>query len=407
MSSDFPSLGQQAEWHYEDEIPTLPAEAGEQVPEHEPGGPWSGIPTLPGVSAKPQPGFIWSLLLCVLFMWITQFPGAIVAIGVLFLIEMVGGGQSLFSDQAGLMASDSFGLALMPAMLITELLVIGASWLALRFLFGKNWTRLVALRLPSLAHLGLVLLAFPGLVLLGNGSFELFKHYLPSLSQILSYVFKGSAGEGISGMEQMARLFGRWPWVFAVLVIGLGPGIGEELWCRAFLGRGLVGRYGVILGVVLTSFFFGLIHLDPQQGAMAMLMGLVLHFVYLTTRSLLMPMLLHFLNNSLAVVASRIPIVREMDNGPAEVPIALYAAGALLLLAVGWALYKGRARLVLTQDSIEWRPPFLSVEYPPPRSSVEVARPHPGWPALAGVAVAALGFVAIFVHAAQQFTNIQ
>src|SRR5207253_10760140 len=62
---------------------------------------------------------------------------------------------------------------------------------------------------------------------------------------------------------------------------------------------------GIIPGILLTSFFFGAIHIDPHQGAMAMLLGIFLHYVYLTTRSLWMPMLLHFLVNSFSVTADK------------------------------------------------------------------------------------------------------
>ena len=31
-------------------------------------------------------------------------------------------------------------------------------------------------------------------------------------------------------------MIGYWPWYLGVLIIGIGPGIGEELFCRAFLG---------------------------------------------------------------------------------------------------------------------------------------------------------------------------
>ncbi|HMF13675.1 MAG TPA: type II CAAX endopeptidase family protein, partial [Gemmataceae bacterium] len=366
-----------------------------------PDEPLVSYPPIARPPGKPQPGFFWSLLLCVGFMVITQVPGAVIAAGIMVVMAMAD--RSRFASQAALFESDAFSLALMPAMLITELLVIGVSWLALRLLLGKSWPRLVALDRPNLSQFLLVLLAFPGLALLGDGSYELLKRFLPSMGDVLSFLFR-MPPEGVSTMEEMTRIFNKWPWGFAVLVIGLGPGIGEELWCRAFLGRGLVGRYGLIAGVALTSFFFGLIHVDPRQGTMAMLMGLVLHYVYLTTRSLLMPMLLHFLNNSLAVVASRIPVVADMDRAPDQVSYWLYAAGALLLFAVGWALYKGRARLVGTEES-SWQPPFPSVEYPPPGSGVAVVRPHPGWPALAGVLAALLAFIAVFIYAARQIPS--
>jgi hypothetical protein len=179
-----------------------------------------------------------------------------------------------------------------------------------------------------------------------------------------------------------------------VLVIGAGPGIGEELWCRGFLGRGLVGRYGWLLGVVFTSFYFGFIHIDPAQGLYAMLVGLCLHFVYLTTRSLWVPMLLHTLNNSLSVVVTRIPQLKEFDSAPGTAfPVAVFVSAAVLLVAVGWALYQSRARLVAAAGEAAWRSLYPGVEYPPPDSDTRVAHPRPSWAA----ALAAGGAFAAFV----------
>jgi membrane protease YdiL (CAAX protease family) len=364
----------------------------------------------PGTT-RAQPGFFVSLLLCVAFVLITQVPAAVIAIIVLFILFAVKSqGMNQLLDQSALANSDEFSIALMPAMWVAEALVIGVSWFAIRLVVGKEWPRKVGLRLPSVTQIVLVLLAFPGLVLLGNGSYELLKQVLPSFQDLIWPLLPGSEhqgpGGGPAGMEEMVQVFSKWPWSFAVLVIGLGPGIGEELWCRAFLGRGLVGRYGVILGVVFTSFFFGLIHLDPQQGTMAMLMGLVLHFVYLTTRSLLMPMLLHFMNNSLAVVASRFAVTQAMEQTPEQTPwwmsALVYGTSGLLLLAVGWALYRGRARLAALEGWPAWQPDFPGVEHPPRNSGTVVIRPWPGWTALILVASALVAFVATFAAFAMQ-----
>src|SRR5207244_1470775 len=129
-----------------------------------------------------------------------------------------------------------------------------------------------------------------------------------------------------------------WPLPIAILIIGFGPAIGEELWCRGFLGRGLVGNYGPVAGAFLTSFLFGLIHIEPRQAMVAMLMGLVLHYTYLMTRSLLVPMLLHLLNNSLAVTASHVHFFDFLD-APEMLAPPVYLAAGLLLLAVCWTLY--------------------------------------------------------------------
>jgi membrane protease YdiL (CAAX protease family) len=264
---------------------------------------------------------------------------------------------------------------------VTEFLVIGISLLVIRLVVGRDWPRQLALRAPSLVHTLIALAAFPGLVLAGNGSYDLLRNvfHLKSLSDL-----------GVPGMEEMVKVFNQWDLSLAVLLIGVGPGIGEELWCRGFLGRGLVGRYGPVLGVLFSSFFFGLIHVDPCQGTMAALLGIWLHFVYLTTRSLYLPMLLHFLNNSLAVSASRFSALKAVDQG-ADIPLAVYAAAGFLLLAVGWALYISRVRLV-DEHNHPFQPLYPGVAYPPPGSSVRLERPR----SLLAVLLAGMGLV-VFV----------
>jgi hypothetical protein len=197
-------------------------------------------------------------------------------------------------------------------------------------------------------------------------------------------------------MEEMMQVASKWPWGFAVLVIGLGPGIGEELWCRGFLGRGLLGHYGLFVGILATSFLFGLIHLDPCQGLAVMFMGVWLHFVYVTTRSLWLPMLLHFLNNSLSVLLSRIPKFEQLDGPPNSVSLLLlYATSALLLGAVVYALYQSRARLTVRtpEQIVLWRPPYDSVEYPPEESGMRMTHPLPSPSALGLTAGSFLLFV--------------
>jgi membrane protease YdiL (CAAX protease family) len=335
----------------------------------------------------PHPNFWWALLWCIGFLLFTQVPGAILGGVVLAGISLARPDwlpRDAAAGQAALFKSPVVSVVMGFVFAITELLVVGVSWLVIRLAVGRDWKRRLALRAPALGHLLLALAAFPALVLLGNGSYEVIRNVIrvPSITNL-----------GLPGMEQMVGMFSHWPWPFAVLVIGLGPGIGEELWCRGFLGRGLVGRYGAVLGVVFSSFFFGLIHIDPCQGLMALLMGLWLHFVYLTSRSLWLPMLLHFLNNSLAVVASRIPALRVVEEEPAAIPLMVYTGAAVLLAAVGWALYQSRARLVAEDGSGAgpWRPAYPGVEYPPPGSGTRVARPRPSW-AATGLAVG--GFLA-------------
>jgi membrane protease YdiL (CAAX protease family) len=338
---------------------------------------------------QPWPGFWGSVLWWLAFLGVTQFLVALVVmVGVVAVALSKPGGLALLEHPDG--ATQLQQEAILPLMIGAQV----ASWLfalaIIRLRVGRDWTRRLALRSPPLTHLVLVTLGVPALIILGSGYVAMARHILPSFASL-----------GMPGVEEMVRQFAAWPWQVAILTIGLGPAIGEELWCRGFLGRGLMGRYGVLGGVVLTSLLFGLIHVDPLQGSFAMLIGLALHGVYLLTRSLWAPMLVHFLNNSLAVTAPRIPYLHDLDEATGFLSPWLYLASACLLAAVAWALYQGRARLEQRDPTLPaWQPDFPSVEYPPPGTGTVVVRPWPGWaPGLAVLAALRLVGAALALRA--------
>ena len=85
-------------------------------------------------------------------------------------------------------------------------------------------------------------------------------------------------------------------------MVGVTPAVCEEVFCRGFLGWGLSHRYRAWAVVLIVSFLFGLLHGDPRQGLGAMCLGAAIHGSYLATRSLWVPMFVHWANNSIAVV---------------------------------------------------------------------------------------------------------
>jgi hypothetical protein len=250
----------------------------------------------------------------------------------------------------------------------------------------------------------LVVIGVPAMLILPNMIHELVKYMgIPSFEK----------------PEDLAKMIGGWSLGFGVLVIGVGPGLSEELWCRAFLGRGLVGNYGVWLGVLFTSVLFGIMHVDPAHAIATAVIGLWLHFTYLMSRSLVVPMVLHTLNNSIAVLGAVVGIQvdameKHVESAPTPNPIYMQiykwlddfekmsnaepymiaAGSAILLGTVAWALYASRTRLVVAanETAAAWRPDFPGVEYPPPGSVTKIYRPWPGWLASALVVVGILAF---------------
>ena len=91
-----------------------------------------------------------------------------------------------------------------------------------------------------------------------------------------------------------------------VVIALLGP-VAEELCFRGAVLGGML-RLGCRpwTAVLVSSLLFGLIHFNPAQVPFAFAMGLVLGVLYLRTGSLLLPMLVHVVNNSLSVVQIRL-----------------------------------------------------------------------------------------------------
>jgi uncharacterized protein len=342
------------------------------------------LPPISAAPRRPHPGFWWAVLWCLGFLFFTQLiPGFVVV----FIVMFAQVGRAADPTHALENLQGPEGLAdlerlSMPYLLATSLLFgVLMAWGVIRLIVGKDWKRCLAVRLPSAAHVVLVLLGLPAVMVLGD-----------VVQQLAAKVHPG-----LKAAEKTMEAVSDWPWVLAVLAIGLGPALGEELWCRGFLGRGLVGRYGPIGGIVLTSLMFGLMHIDPPQAAGACALGLALHFVYLTTRSLLMPMLMHFLNNAtVALVTSsnapRLAPLTALERAPSNSPLIGLTA-LFLLLAAGYALYACRARLVaLTEELAAWKPDFPGVDYPPPGSKTIVVRPALSAVLWGLVIIAALGF---------------
>jgi len=171
---------------------------------------------------------------------------------------------------------------------------------------------------------------------------------LASLLAVLPFAVIASevtnwAGEVLPSFNaEVLGQFAASPWPLVFVAACLFPAIGEEIFCRGFLGRGLVAHHGVVGGVLLASLLFGIMHIDPVQSVGAFVLGLGLHFIYLTTRSLLAPMLVHMLNNTFAFWVMRnyewcplpglspLPDGTQVHTPPSVMITAIVAAAAML-----------------------------------------------------------------------------
>lgn len=88
--------------------------------------------------------------------------------------------------------------------------------------------------------------------------------------------------------------------LWALLSVVVAAPLFEEWLCRGIVLESLRETCGTFAAWIVSSLFFALLHLDPLYAANAFVMGLVLAFVYLRTRSLWSSVALHALNNASA-----------------------------------------------------------------------------------------------------------
>ena len=89
----------------------------------------------------------------------------------------------------------------------------------------------------------------------------------------------------------------------------------EEWLCRGMVLRGLLARnVKPVWAILFSAFFFAFIHFNPWQAIPAFLLGCLFGYVYYKTRSLSLTMLMHCVNNTLAVVLGQIDSLKDMKS---------------------------------------------------------------------------------------------
>jgi membrane protease YdiL (CAAX protease family) len=351
--------------------------------------------------ARPRPGFGEALLWCVAFLATQVFALLTVAGVVLGVLasRAADPGRFIADQLAGLERAvaptapdqpprppipDGIGRAAAYGFLGAQVAAVGLVLLVVPWLVGPGWRRQLGVRTPAGLHVFLVVLLVPALILVADGLQELFARLT-----------------GASASDAQEVLFGTFrtvPGWVAFLAVAAGPGVVEEFWCRGLLGRGLCARYGVAAGVVLTSFLFAALHLDPSQLLIFFLMGAYLHFVYLASRSIWVPVLLHLLNNGLAILVVLSPdLLAAGERFKADArgtQAATYLAAAGLLIFATVALWTSRAEVVPTRAAgPAWEPEYPGVSTPPPGAPAAVGYARVS-PAAAVLATASFGFLA-------------
>jgi glutamate-5-semialdehyde dehydrogenase len=152
-------------------------------------------------------------------------------------------------------------------------------------------------------------------------------------------------------------------WLGPFLAVVIAP-VTEEIVFRGLILRGLLGRWRPMAAILFSSGLFALVHFNPAQAPVALLLGLLTGWLYARTRSLGLCILAHALNNAASYLTwfpfevTGFNAITEAE-GPVFHPWWFNGIG-LTLLALGiWGVRR------LTPPGIPWLLPPPPLLQPP------------------------------------------
>ena len=143
--------------------------------------------------------------------------------------------------------------------------------------------------------------------------------------------------------EQMSNISEE-PFLMFLLVSFFAPII-EEILFRGIIQKGMINN-GVKpkTAILISAFVFGFIHFNPWQFVGAFLLGIVLGVVYFKTKSLLMSILLHSFNNTIAAIMMKY-YDTESFSDLLHIPSYLLLILGITIFAVFYYLFMYKNRI--------------------------------------------------------------
>ena len=126
----------------------------------------------------------------------------------------------------------------------------------------------------------------------------------------------------------------------SILIIALAPAICEEMMFRGFIFSGFRSRYKIVASVIMVSLIFGIYHTSLIRLVPTAMLGAGFAVIVYYTGSIFPSMVMHFLNNSMAVIAMYYPGVLE-DTFPLIFSEDMTILGSFIVGAISVIMIAG------------------------------------------------------------------
>lgn len=227
-------------------------------------------------------------------------------VGGFFLYQFVGGLLSLIVFGFDLDKAHVNGLRLMT--MAGQILFILLPALIFSKLIYENVGKIIRLRIPDwteiilfVVGIGILTPLLQSYLYIQNYYIEVWAKHSESINTLKS--FFDSLNELVDKTYgNLLRASNIPELLLVVLVVAVVPAVSEEVMFRGFIQRSFELKIKPFIAALLTAIFFSLYHFNPYGLIPLAVLGFYFGFAAYTSKTLLIPVLLHFLNNFTAVM---------------------------------------------------------------------------------------------------------
>lgn len=176
--------------------------------------------------------------------------------------------------------------------------------------------------------------------------------HLPGVLSGLEEVFRSSGEKAKVLQEKLLATSDVNDLIFNLIVFALMPALGEEIFFRGLFQKHLIEwTKNEHIGVFIAAIVFSAFHFQFSNFIPILFLGIVLGYLYVWSKSLWLPIFAHFVNNSMAVVASFFYFKKtnsldmKIDSFGANSETFLYTIFSLLMFSlIMFFIYRNEKR---------------------------------------------------------------
>ncbi len=218
--------------------------------------------------------------------------------------------------------------AMLVLQFFSSLMMFGVSALICAYMFDRDYRLYFNFNIPSRLGIWAMVLPFASIPLI-----SVLQQWNDGLHFAGEEIFRQIQASTEASTEALMMTDSFAGLLFRLFVIAVTPAVVEEMFFRGVIQTTCIKLCrNTLVGILVTSAFFSLIHFELFSFLPRFVMSIVLGYLFVWSKSLWVPMIYHFLNNAAACVAYYI-YGTDSSSATEDMPVMLVIPSVVIILA--------------------------------------------------------------------------